>query len=212
MPSEDKILHILFAVFYLLFLFERGYFQLKAMIVSGEARKLGESKGKLAALISSFLFAQLWVIGSFIYIAKPAAMGWTRFPAPSWIRWLGMMITASGMALEFSTQIFLGRNYSTTLHIGEKQSLVTTGPYRRIRHPMYTALVAVGIGMGLMSASWYFLIPFIATGIVIIFRTRREEDAMIEKFGDEYVQYAQRTGRFLPMMGKKKTTTEDERV
>lgn len=212
MPSEDKILHILFAVLYLLFLFERGYFQLKAMIVSGEARELKESKGKLAALISSFLFAQLWVIGSFIYIAKPASMEWARFPVPSWIRWLGMMITASGMALEFSTQIFLGRNYSTTLHIGEEQSLVTTGPYRYIRHPMYTALVAVGIGMGLMSSSWYFLIPFIATGIVIIFRTRREEDAMIEKFGDEYVQYAQRTGRFLPMVGRKKPTTEDERV
>ena len=125
---------------------------------------------------------------------------------------LGMTITASGMALEFSTQIFLGRNYSTTLHIGEKQSLVTTGPYRYIRHPMYTALVAVGIGMGLMSSSWYFLIPFIATGIVNIFRTRREEEAMIEKFGDEYVQYTQRTGRFLPMVGRKKPTTEDERV
>ena len=134
--SEDKILHILFAALYLLFLFERGYFQLKAMIVSGEARKFRESKGKLAALISSFLFAQLWVIGSFIYIAKPAAMEWTRFQVPSWIRWLGMIITASGMALEFSTQIFLGRNYSTTLHIGEKQSLVTAGPYRYLRHPM----------------------------------------------------------------------------
>jgi protein-S-isoprenylcysteine O-methyltransferase Ste14 len=212
MLTEDKILHILFAVLYLLFLFERGYFQLKAMIVSGEAGKLREHKGKLAAWISLLLFAQLWVIGSFIYIAKPAAMAWTRFQVPSWVRWLGMMIAASGMAFELTTQIFLGRNYSTTLHIGEKQSLVTAGPYRYIRHPMYTALVAVGIGMGLMSSSWYFLIPFVVTGIVIIFRTRREEEAMIEKFGDAYVQYARRTGRFLPIVGKKKSMTEDERI
>ena len=114
------------------------------------------------------------------------------------------------MALEFSTQMFLGRNYSSTLHVSEKQSLVTTGPYRYIRHPMYTALIAVGVGIGLASTSWYFLIPFVATGIVIIFRVRREEDAMIEKFGDEYTQHAQTTGRFLPRVSRKKPTIEHE--
>lgn len=169
MLSEDKILHIIFGVLYLLFLFERGYFQAKAMLVSGEARKFKESKRKLATLIFSFLIAQLWVIGSFIYIVKPTSMAWTRLPVPSWTRWFGVIITVAGMALEFSTQMFLGRNYSTTLHVGEEQSLVTTGPYRHIRHPMYTALISVGIGMGLTSTSWYFLIPFVATGIIILF-------------------------------------------
>jgi protein-S-isoprenylcysteine O-methyltransferase Ste14 len=126
MLSEDKILHIIFSVLYLLFLFERGYFQLKAMIVSGEARKFRESKKKLATLVFSLLIAQSWVIGSFIYIVNPTSMEWTRLPVPSWTRWLGVIIAVSGMALEFSTQIFLGRNYSTTLHVSEKQSL---GPY-----------------------------------------------------------------------------------
>ena len=190
MLSEDKILHIIFSVLYLLFLFERGYFQAKAMLVSGEARALRESKRKLATLAFSFLIAQLWVIGSFIYIVKPASMAWTRLPVPSWMRWFGVIVTVSGMTLEFSTQMFLGRNYSTTLHVGEKQSLVTTGPYRYIRHPMYTALFSVGIGMGLTSTNWYFAIPFVATGIVVMFRTRREEKAMIERFGDEYIEYA----------------------
>jgi protein-S-isoprenylcysteine O-methyltransferase Ste14 len=117
---------------------------------------------------------------------------------------VGVIIAVSGMALEFSTQISLARNYSTTLHVSEQQSLVTTGPYRYIRHPMYTALGAVGIGMGLASTSWYFLIPFIATAGVIIFRVQREEAAMMERFGDQYVQYAQTTGRFLPIISRKK--------
>ncbi|MHC4620369.1 MAG: methyltransferase [Planctomycetota bacterium] len=210
MLSEDKALHITFGVLYLLFLFERGYFQAKAMLVSGEAKALRKSKRKLAALAFSFLIAQLWVIGSFIYVAKPTSMAWTRLPVPSWIRWFGVIVTVSGMALEFSTQVFLGRNYSTTLHVGEKQSLVTTGPYRYIRHPMYTALFSVGIGMGLTSASWYFVIPFVATGVVVMFRTRREEEAMIERFGDEYIEYAQTTGRFIPKVGRKRTTIERE--
>ena len=108
------------------------------------------------------------------------------------------------MSLEFSTQIHLGRNYSTTLHMSEKQSLITTGPYRHIRHPMYTALITVGIGMGLTSTSWYFLLPFVATGIVVAFRVRREEEAMIEKFGEAYIEYAKGTGMFLPPVGRKR--------
>jgi protein-S-isoprenylcysteine O-methyltransferase Ste14 len=81
---------------------------------------------------------------------------------------------------------------------------VTNGPYRYIRHPMYTSLIMVGIGIGLLSKSWYFLIPFVATGIVITFGVRREEEAMIEKFGDEYIQYAQVTGRFFPLIRRKR--------
>lgn len=209
MELEDRILHTIFSVLFLLFLFERGYFQAKAMRVSGEARKIRESKRKLTTTILLFLIAQLWVIGSFIYLIKPAILEWTRLPIPSWIRWLGMIITVLGMVLEFSTQLYLGRNYSTTLHIREGQSLVTSGPYRYIRHPMYTALITVGVGIGLLSSSWYFLLPFIATGIVIAFRTRREEEAMIEKFSDEYIQYAQGTGRFFPQIRKKQNGNEE---
>jgi protein-S-isoprenylcysteine O-methyltransferase Ste14 len=201
MLTEDKILHIVLSVLYLMFLFERGYFQWKAMRVSGEARKFREDKIKLAGMLLLFLIAQIWVIGSFIYIFNPAFLDWARFPIPSWARWLGMAMTLAGMVLEFSTQIHLGRNYSTTLHIGVEQTLVTTGPYRYVRHPMYTALITVGVGLGLLSTSWYFLLPFIATGIVVAFRVRREEEAMIEKFGDEYIQYIGRTGRFLPPFG-----------
>ena len=205
---EGKILHILMSVLFLVFLIERGYFQFKAMRVSGEARSWRESKTRMAGIGLLFLLGQVWVIGSFIYIFKPTFLAWTLFPLPSWIRWLGAVIALSGMALEFSTQIFLGRNYSTTLHISEEQTLVTTGPYRYVRHPMYTALFTVGVGLGLLSASWYFLLPFIATGIVVAFRVRREEEAMIEKFGDEYIQYMRRTGRFFPPINREKSDTD----
>jgi protein-S-isoprenylcysteine O-methyltransferase Ste14 len=178
------------------------------MRVSGEMKKFRGSKRRMATMILLFLIAQLWVIGSLIYIVRPIFMEWTRLPIPLWARWLGAIVTLSGTILEFSTQIHLGRNYSTTLHISEEQSLVTTGPYRHIRHPMYTALITVGIGLGFLSASWYFLIPFLATGIVISFRIKREEDAMIEKFGDEYIEYAQGTGRFFPLIGRKKQMDE----
>ena len=198
MLYQEKGLHIIFSVLYVLFLFERGFFQSKAMRISGELKKLMQSKKTMFMMGLLLFFAQLWVIGSFVYIIKPTLMEWTRFPIPSWARWLGAIITCFGMSLEFSTQIFLGKNYSTTLHISKEQSLVTTGPYRYVRHPMYTALITVGIGMGLLSTSGYFIIPFIVTGVVILFRVRREENALIEKFGDEYIKYTKETGRFFP--------------
>jgi protein-S-isoprenylcysteine O-methyltransferase Ste14 len=198
MASQETVFHILFSVLFVIFLGERGYFQFKAMRLSGEARKWGENKIRLAGMILLFLASQIWVIGTFIYIFKPVFLAWSVFPLPLWVRWVGLALALTGMALEFSTQLHLGRNYSTTLHIREEQTLVTTGPYRYVRHPMYTALFTVGIGLGLLSASWYFLLPFIVTGVVVAFRVGREEEAMIEKFGDQYVRYMDRTGRFLP--------------
>jgi protein-S-isoprenylcysteine O-methyltransferase Ste14 len=204
MNTEEKILHITFSCLYLLFLFERGYFQLKAMLISGEAKKFKESKKKMGAMIVLVVVAQIWVIGSFVYIFKPESMNWTLMPVPLWARGLGMIMAVSGMVLEFSTQIYLGRNYSTTLHIAEEQTMVTAGPYQYMRHPMYTALFTVGIGLGLLSSSWYFLLPFLATMVVVIFRIQKEEDTMIKKFGERYIKYSQETGRFFPLIRKKR--------
>ena len=198
MVSENNILHLLFSILFLLFLFERGYFQSKAMRSSGELSKYRKKRLFIVFLVLFFILAQIWVIGSFIFILNPRLLEWTCFPIPSWIRWLSTIITVIGMVLEFSTQIYLGRNYSTFLHIQEDQSLITTGPYRYIRHPMYSALIIVAIGLVFLSASWYFGIPFLATIVVIVFRIRKEEEALIEKFGDEYLHYTQRTGRFFP--------------
>lgn len=201
--ANENVLHILFSGLYLVFLFERGFFQAKAMLASGEASSIRANRSKFVSVLGLFLIGQIWVLGSFIFIAKPMSMAWTRFPLPVWIRWIGLLLTVSGMALEFATQLSLGRNYSTTVHISSEQTLVTNGPYRYMRHPMYTALVAVGIGLGLMSASWYFLLPFILTAIVIVFRIPHEEAVLIEKFGPQYIKYAQSTGRFLPRLSRK---------
>ena len=196
----EKILHILFSGLFLVFLFERGYFQAKAMRISGEAKNIRKDKKKLIITASLFVVAQIWVIGSFIWIIKPSLMDWTSISIPQWVRWLGLILTITGMILECSTQIYLGRNYSTTVNISEEQTLITKGPYKYVRHPMYSALFTIGTGLGLLSSSWYFLLPFLATLIVVINRVQNEEKAMIEKFGEEYISYIQKTGRFIPSL------------
>lgn len=198
--TENELLHFFFSGCFLVFLFERGYFQSKAMRTSGELAKYKVKKSYMFFLTVIFIVAQLWVLGSFIFIINPVLFDWSAFSFPLWIRWIGGILTVLGIGVEFSTQLYLGRNYSTLLHIREEQSLITTGPYRYVRHPMYTALITVGIGLSLLSANWYFGLPFVATILVILFRVKKEEEAMVEKFGKEYIQYMQRTKRFIPFL------------
>jgi protein-S-isoprenylcysteine O-methyltransferase Ste14 len=95
----------------------------------------------------------------------------------------------------------LGDNFSTTLHLRENHTLVTDGPYRWIRHPMYTVLYVHLIGIFLLTGNWLIGgVYFLALSLIIVFRLNREEATMVEKFGDQYRQYMEQTGRFLPRM------------
>ncbi len=80
-------------------------------------------------------------------------------------------------------------------------ALVTNGPYRFIRHPMYAAIFLIGIGISLHSANWIVALAYLlpVTGMYL-FRISDEEEMMIEQFGDEYREYMRRTGRLVPKL------------
>jgi protein-S-isoprenylcysteine O-methyltransferase Ste14 len=70
-----------------------------------------------------------------------------------------------------------------------------------VHHPMYTALFLLGVGFLLLTANWAVGVPLIVVlPILVSVRIGNEEALMIEKFGDEYRAYMQRTGRFLPRL------------
>jgi len=75
---------------------------------------------------------------------------------------------------------------------------VTTGPYARVRHPMYTSMFGWGMALALVTAHWIFVVLAVLAIAGLIARVPREEQMMIEEFGEEYKAYRQRTGRFFP--------------
>lgn len=75
---------------------------------------------------------------------------------------------------------------------------MTTGPYTRVRHPLYTAMFGVGTAFALVSANWCFVVLAVAMIAGLVARVPREEQMMLEEFGEEYKAYVQRTGRFFP--------------
>jgi protein-S-isoprenylcysteine O-methyltransferase Ste14 len=138
-------------------------------------------------------------LGIIVYIVNPRSMSWSSLDLPSWIRWLGGPLSLAALLFFCWVLRSLGRNFSTSLTIKEEQTLVTRGPYRRIRHPMYTALIVLWIAYFLLSANWFIgltgILAFVWTMIV---RTPKEERMMIDRFGEEYIAYMKRTGRYLP--------------
>lgn len=95
----------------------------------------------------------------------------------------------------------LGDSWSLTSETRSGQALVTNGIYRRIRHPMYSAHVLWGIAQ-------FLLLPNLVAGpvalllilMLLVWRIPREEQALLEKFGDEYREYMEMTGRILPRL------------
>ena len=91
--------------------------------------------------------------------------------------------------------------------------LITHGPYRWVRHPMYTTLFLMGLGWLLLTANWFVGAPLMAgIFIIVIIRVKNEEAMLINLFGDEYLVYMQQTGRYLPYFSPQKHKGHEDTV
>jgi protein-S-isoprenylcysteine O-methyltransferase Ste14 len=111
----------------------------------------------------------------------------------------GVAALLAGLWFLHHSHTDLGTNWSNTLEIRDQHRLVTTGIYRRVRHPMYLALLLYGLGQALVLPNWIagpsFLIPF---ALLVAHRVRREEAMLRATFGMEYERYRAATRRLIP--------------
>ena len=191
------IFHILFSVFYLS-MFGIRLFSWRAAVRAEGGVQLRE--GKLSLAVRAVL--GLGYVGALlVYVFFPSILAWAAFGLRSWLRWIGAGVTAAALLLLAWVQWSLGKNFNTTLHLREEHTLVVGGPYRWVRHPMYTALFLLGVGFLSLTANWFVGVPLIvALPVIVALRVDNEETMMVEQFGDEYLGYMQRTGRFLPRL------------
>ena len=148
-----------------------------------------------------FLLLGASMAGILIYCINPHLMKWSALPLPFWLRWFGLFIALAALFIFFWVLRSLGRNFSTTLTMKKDQTLVVQGPYHWVRHPMYTSFVLLWIGYFFISTNWFIGLTGISGFVLaIVVRTPKEEHMMIERFGDEYLAYMKRTGRYLPRL------------
>lgn len=114
---------------------------------------------------------------------------------------VAIVIMVTGLLLRWVAMITLGRYFSPHVEIAEDQPLVMSGVYRYVRHPAYTGIALVFIGLGLAFGNWLSLVSVVGLTIVgIANRVRIEEAALLEHYGEAFESYAERTKRFLPFL------------
>lgn len=118
---------------------------------------------------------------------------------PTVVRWAGGVIGLAGVIGFWWTHHTLGKNWSPVLEIRQEHTLITEGPYRLVRHPMYTTFIVIGTGLGLLTANWVVALTFLGPFILLyLLRVDSEEAMMLAQFGPEYERYMHRTGRLIP--------------
>lgn len=133
-------------------------------------------------------------------VFAPGWMAWSTWATPAWLRWTGAGIAGTAVPLFYWVFRTLGSNVTSTIATRRAHTLVTAGPYRWVRHPLYTTGFVFVLGLALALASW--LIPLLAVPplVGLGLRTPLEEAGLEARFGDAYRAYVSRTGRFLPRL------------
>ncbi len=196
---NENIFRILAALIFFTGLGISGYFRRKADRESGEkvSRKVDGTAMMTIIRIGGLL---LW-FSPLTYLINPQWMAWSKIGLPEWVRWLGVGIgifNTFGVYWLFSS---IGSGITPTSATRKEHKLVTNGIYRYIRHPLYTFGASMFISFGMMADNWFIAGLGIFTFILMAIRTPKEEANLIEKFGDDYREYMQHTGRFLPKLG-----------
>lgn len=200
--DSEVVFRIIVVAFLVLGFGTRIYSHRKA----GTLRESIEQQREGPVLIVAGLLMVIWFLGMGFFLLSPQLISWSKLHLPEWVRWTGVALSVLGAPFYIWTHQALGRSFSGVLYVQEDHLLVQEGPYRWIRHPMYTAYIAGHLGYFLMTDNWLIGSAGLLTiTLIMAFRVPREEAALSEKFGDAYAEYAMRTGKFLPRFGQART-------
>ncbi len=196
MNHETTFRLIFVAIFVLMFSISI-YHRHQARKQSGKISSQAEGKLMIALRI---LFAVLLYLPMIAYMINPQWMAWSALALPIWLRWLGAGLGFAMIPLLYWLFHSLGKNVSETVLTKASHELVTHGPYRWIRHPLYTVASTGIFALGLLAANWFMLLMILLIMMTLPALVAKEEDQLLEKFGNAYREYMQRTGRFLPRL------------
>jgi len=146
----------------------------------------------------------LYEVTTFIlFVAYPSSIEWATFEIPLWLSIIGAILGALSLLLFVWVHLSLGKFFTYKIQIAENQELVRKGPYKHVRHPMYSAFILLHISVFLITYNWFIAITWsFGLLVVLIFRIRKEEQLILEKFGEIYSAYMKETRRFLPRIFK----------
>lgn len=176
-------------------------------IASRKVKLLGQEKyinpyaRKDSRVLLSLIFIE--VVLFFLYIFKIDFIIYFNFIIPDFLRFLAILLGISGVFIIGLASFTLDGEFSETIELKEGHRLITNGPYKYIRHPIYSGFIILHLGVTIaLSNLIIFIIYNIGLLILLIERIPKEEKVLHLYFGKSYEEYCKRTGRFIPKIKK----------
>jgi protein-S-isoprenylcysteine O-methyltransferase Ste14 len=174
----------------------------------GEISLQEEGLPTAVALRSSGLVLMLSVVA---YLINPRWMRWSSLNLPALLRWSSAWLGTVFLVLALWIFRTIGRNITSTVETREEHELVTDGPYHWVRHPLYTVGTSFFISLGMVAANWFMWLASLVVLVMLLIRLPKEEEKLMERFGDEYRAYMDRTGRLLPRIERDQARSRGSR-
>jgi len=203
MMINESVFRIAFLVLIAALLIMRVFFMIRVrlagerLIPGREAVEREGGKGVLIMRILGFFAILAFLV---MYIIGMPWIDSFLFNLPGWLRWAGFALGLPSVIFWTWTQVTLDTQWSAQLQLTKDHHLITTGPYASIRHPLYTSMFGWCIALSLLTANWIFTAISVFSISGLVWRIPKEEQMMLDAFGDEYKDYIQRTGRFFPKL------------
>jgi protein-S-isoprenylcysteine O-methyltransferase Ste14 len=182
-------------LFHILWLSWVGYWWLASFNVKATARRepLNSRLSHILPLTLAMLL--IWLPNSPLPI-----LGERFMPLADWPFWVGAALTLSGLLFTVWARVHLGRNWSGTITVKQDHDLITSGPYRFVRHPIYSGLLLAFVGSALARGEWRGVLAVALASWSFWRKLRIEEQWMREKFGAAYEQYSKRVAALVPFV------------
>jgi protein-S-isoprenylcysteine O-methyltransferase Ste14 len=196
----EALFRIILPVLIVTFAVHRGYYvrnhsQPEEVTVKKRQEGVASKVGGMLGLIG--------FISVIIFVVKPSWLAFANLSFPDWLRWAGVVFVLAGFALLQWAQVTLGKSWSDAPRMMKEQTLITSGPYQFIRHPIYTAFILILSSLLLISANWLIGLAWMGMTIIeVASRIGFEGSLMLEFFGDQYREYMKKTGRLFPRLIK----------
>ena len=197
--EEELMFRIIFILTYSIFGAVRVFYRSQNL---GRESEKDESLKDAPTIVLSVAILGYFVC-MFFYILLPQWIIWAHLNLPIFVRWSGVVLSAIGIGLLIWIHHTLGKQYSPKLAIQKEHKLISSGPYNRVRHPMYTVFILFSIAVALIASNLLLLIFAILIAVPFHWISKKEERLLIDQFGEEYLNYMKRTGRFLPPIRRK---------
>jgi len=165
------------------------------------ATKRTQSRESFRTRVPYLIFT---VAAFFAMFSRDVAFGWMRrhiLPREPWIANLGIAITAAGLLFAIWARAYIGRNWSGNVTVKVGHELIRSGPYRWVRHPIYSGIILALIGTAINRGQLRGAFAVVLLWIGFTMKSRLEERVMIATFGAEYEEYQRTTGGIFPRIG-----------